>query len=186
MARDNIPSATAEELLRPKLAPIGLVELFFASGAFRMWTGFGEISWNGYTWYGAGTLGTISSIEETTETRAAGVELTLSGIGEDVLDIAHREVWQGAEARIYYAVFDDHNQFVGEPFQIRRGIMDQMTLTEGDKAEIRLQIEPRDIDLGRNKSRRYTAEDQRSAYPGDKGCDQVAALQEKEVVWNVG
>lgn len=184
MARTNIGAAPAAEFLKPKLAPIALVELAFDSGMFRMWTGLGDLQWGGYTWYGAGTLGTIGPIEETTENRAAGVELTLSGIGADVLEIAHREIWQGREARIYYAVLDDKNRLIGEPFQIRRGIMDVMTLDE-PAATIKLQIEPRDIDLGRNKSRRYTAEDQRGEFPGDKGCDQVASLQQKEIKLNL-
>lgn len=185
MARDGIGAQAGAEFLKKKLAPIGLVELHYDSGVFRMGTFLGRIAWDGNTWTGSGGLGRIGPIEETSESRAAGVELTLSGIGADVIKIAHREPWQGRRARIYYAVLDDANRFVGEPFQLRHGIMDVMTLTEGDKAEISLQIESRDIDQGRNKARRYTAEDQRAEYPDDAGCDQVPALQEKVIVWNV-
>lgn len=184
MSRDNIPAATAAELSRPQLAPIGLVDLDCASGHFRMWTGFGELQWRGYTWHGAGTLGAIGAMEETTETRAAGVELTLSGIPAEVLQIANGENWQGRDARIYYAVLDDQGRFVGEPFQIRRGLMDAMSLKDGAECAISLTIESRDIDLRRARIRRYTAEDQRAEHPGDAGMDGITAVQSWDGKWN--
>jgi hypothetical protein len=181
----TIPSGTDAALLAPQLAPIGLVQLAFGSGTVRFWTGVGDLSWGGYTWTGTGTLGKIGQMEETLESRAATLQLELSGIPPDVLAIALAEDWQGREARVYYGVLDDNRQFVGDPFQIRRGLMDQMTLTEGAEATITLAIESRDIDLGRANSRRYTAEDQRGEYPGDRGCDAVALLQSQEIVWNL-
>lgn len=180
----DIPSGTAEALLAPQLIPIGLVQLAFGSGTVRFWTGFGPIEWNGFTWTGTGTLGQIGQMEETPESRAAAVQLTLSGIPPEVLAIANAEDWQGREARIYYGVLDESRQFVGEPFQLRRGIMDQMTLVEGTEASIVLTIESPDIDLGRNKARHYTPEDQRAEYPGDRGCDAVALLQQWDGIWN--
>ena len=181
----TIAAETVEALQADRLMPIGLVELSFGSGTVRFWTGIGDFVWGGRIWSGVGTLGRIGTLEETTESRAAAVELQLSGIPAEVLAIANSEDWQGREARIYYAVLDDSRQLVGEPFQIRRGLIDLMTLTEGDEATITLAIESRDIDLGRNRARRYTAEDQRAEYPGDKGCDAVALLQERDIQWNL-
>lgn len=185
MTRD-IDAQAAAEFLKPLLCPIGLVELFFDSGTVRFWTGWGEIIWNEATWYGTGNLGGIGEIEETVETRATSVELSLSGIPAEVLAIANSEDYQGREAIIYYGVLNENNQFVGEPFQLRHGLMDVMTLIEGEQATLALTIESRDIDLGRVKVRRYTAEDQRSEYPGDAGCDSIAMLQEKNIIWNIG
>jgi hypothetical protein len=185
MTERAIPAGTDAALLSKKLAPIGLVQLGFGSGTVRLWTGFGNMSWGGFTWSGTGTLGQIGPMEETVESRAATVQLQLSGIPPDVLKIALAEDWQGRDARIYYGVLDDNRQWVGDPFQIRRGLMDLMTLTEGKEASIALAIESRDIDLGRAKIRRYTAEDQRAEYPGDKGCDAVALLQSWNGIWAV-
>jgi hypothetical protein len=183
MSRD-IPAST-DAVLGGNLEPIGLVELHFGSGTVRLWTGIGELSWNGHIWTGTGTLGRIGLMEETVETRAAGIELELSGVPGEILAIANGEDWQGREARVYYGVLNEAMEFIGQPFQIRRGLMDNMTLEEGQMATISLSIESRDIDLGRNRARRYTAEDQRGEYPGDKGCDAVALLQEKEITWNL-
>lgn len=181
MARD-VDDDTLDELSGEKLSPIGLVELEFDSGAFRVWTGIGDLEWDGETWTGVGDLGSISAIEETTEVRAVGVQLELSGIPSEVIAIANEQDWQGRPARIYYAVLQGRT-FVGEPFKMFQGLMDQMTLVEGDQAAIRIACESSQIDLERTRVRRYTAEDQRAEYAGDKGLDQVAALQEVEILW---
>lgn len=173
------------QLASSQLAPIGLVELSFESGTVRLWTGIGDLTWGGHNWTGTGTLGRIGAIEETSETRAATVELELSGIPADVLAIANGESWQGREARVYYGVLNGKRQLIGEPFTLRRGIMDLMSLEEGQSATIKLLIESRDIDLKRDKARRYTPEDQRGEFPGDAGCDQIAALQQIDIKWSL-
>ena len=173
----EIHEDTAEALAGETLAPVGLVELEFESGTMRLWDGIGTLTWNGNVFSGVGTLGQIGPVEETTENRAVGVALSLSGIPAEVLTIAHGEGWQQRAARIYYGVLDGRS-FVGEPIQVFAGLMDQMVLTEGEQAQIKLTLESDQIDLERTKARRYTAEDQRSEYAGDAGYDQVPSLQD--------
>lgn len=182
MARE-IPSGTDEATRAPSLAPIGLVELDFESGFVRTWTGLGDLQWNGVTWTGIGLLGKISTIEETQELRAVGIQLELSGIPPDVLAIANNEQWHGRPARVFFAVLDEHQALVGEPYQVFSGLMDQMSLIEGGEARITLACESRQIDLERTRARRYTTEDQRAEFPGDAGMDHVTSLQEQEIVW---
>lgn len=189
MARD-LDTATAAAVQGDTLAPIAMVALGFDSGAVRLWSGIGELSWDGHVWYGAGSLGRISPIEETAEIRAVGVQLELSGIpveaeaedGRTILEIANDEDWQGRSADIYYAVLDGRS-FVGQPAKLFGGLMDTMTLIEGSMATIIVSCESKQIDLERAKVRRYTAEDQRSEFPGDRGADAVAALQNVELRW---
>lgn len=185
MARDLHPD-TQEAMSGAKLFPILLVQLMFASGAFRMWTGIGDITWNAATWSGLGTLGAIGPVEETSELRSVGLDLELSGIPVEVIDIALADEWQSREATIYYAVLDEEGRFVGEPFELFSGLMDQMQSVEGSVSSIRLTCESDEIDLERTKVRRYTPEDQRAEYPGDKFCDAVAAVQEVDVKWGRG
>lgn len=182
MSRD-IPPGTDEATRAAALSPIGMVELDFASGFVRMWTGIGDLVWDGPVFTGSGSLGKISTIEETVELRAVGIQLELSGIPPEVLSIANNESWHGRQVRVYFGVLDDRRAFVGEPLQIFSGLMDQMVLVEGSESKITLTCESQQIDLERTKARRYTAEDQRSEYPGDAGMDSVTSLQELEIVW---
>lgn len=189
MARD-LNAATALAVQAETLAPIALVSLGFDSGVLRLWSGIGELEWDGEVWHGAGSLGSISAIEETAEIRAVGVVMELSGIpvdaevedGRTILEVANDESWQGRPAEIYYAVLSGRS-FVGTPVQLFGGMMDRMTLVEGSMATIRVACESKQIDLERAKVRRYTAEDQRSEFPGDRGADTVAALQDIELRW---
>lgn len=199
---------TGAEFEAPRLSPILLVKLLFDSGAFRVWTGWGTLLWGpgdaftdhtdfsdgtGWTdsitaeWYGIGDLGFVGEIEETTEVRAVGVEIGLSGIRTEVLDIALAENWQGRPGYIYLGVLDSSGQLVGEPLELLgEAQMDQMKLTEGMKAAISLTLESEMIDLERTRARRYTPEQQRSLFVGDAGLDQVSSLQDIEIRWGRG
>lgn len=199
---------TGAEFEAPRLSPILMVQLSFDSGNFRVWTGWGTLLWGegdaftdhtdfsdgtGWTdtitaeWYGVGDLGFVGEIEETTEVRAVGVEIGLSGIPTEVLDIALAENWQGRPGYIYLAVLDDQGQLIGEPLLLLgEAQMDQMKLTEGLKAAISLTLESEMIDLERTKARRFTPEQQKSQFPEDLGLDQVAALMGIEIKWGRG
>lgn len=134
-------------------------------------------------WYGAGNLGSIGAIGETTEIKAVGMELALSGIPTEVLDIALQEDWQNRPAYVYLGILDSQGQIDGEPALIFFGKMDRMAMVEGRETAITLSCESEMIDLERNRVRRYTPDDQRSVYESDAFCDAVAALQEVDVHW---
>ena len=51
----------------PVVAPVVLVELDFATGPFRVWTGLGPLDWAGKMFEGAASIGAISDVEETVE-----------------------------------------------------------------------------------------------------------------------
>lgn len=172
----DIHADTQTALAGEVLSPVGMVEILFDSGPFRVWTGIGELNWNG-VWTGAGYLGRIGTIAETSEIKAVSVELELSAIPAEMLEIANNEDWQNSPVTIYYGVLDVVS-FIGEPIQIFGGMVDQMVLTEGKEASITLTCESDQADLERTLARRYTHADQLAEYPGDLGFAQVAALQD--------
>lgn len=181
MSRDIHPD-TAVAVQGETLAPIAMVELEFASGTMRPWTGIGSLAWDGNTFTGIGTLGRIGNIEETIELRAVGVQLQLSGVPAEVLEMANEESWQSRPVRIYWAALQGRS-FIGEPRQIFGGLMDVMTLSDGSTPTVTLNCESNQIDLQRTRTRRWTAEDLRADHAGDKGLDMVSALQEKDILW---
>ena len=178
-----IDAAVESATLGQQLSPIALAEFDFTSGFVRVWSGVGNFTWNGAIWTGVGVLGRMSRIEETTELRSVSVEFELSGVPSDVLTIANGEGWQGRAAKVWFAALDDSMALVGEPLQVFSGLMDTMRLEEGKTATVSLTAESRLVDLERAPVRRYTAEDQRAEYPGDRGFDSVPMLQDMEVIW---
>jgi hypothetical protein len=192
----EMSTGASAALAGDEIIPVVLGKFEFGSGTVYLWTGsdVGPIEWDGHTWTGCGALASIGGIEETEESRAVGIELELTGIPLttlvdgieiDILAIANDEDWQQRPARLYFGILNTDFTWRVEPFQIRKGLMDVMQLDEGKTATIKLYLESQQVDLERAEVLRYTAETQRALYAGDKGCDQVAALQDKEVVWNL-
>ena len=177
----SFEAATLAALVRP----IVLVELAFASGSVRVWTGLGDLTWNGATWVGTGTFMGISPIEETAEVRAAGVTLTLSGIPSSLIALALAEPYQGRPCAIHFGALDTNTYaLIGTPFQIFKGRMDVMTIEEGpETATISVSAESRLVDLERARERRYDHQDQQLVAPGDRFFEYVPSIVNAEIKW---
>ncbi len=185
MSRDiTAPMVTASEaaVARPVLA----AELDFASGFVRANSSPYTIVIDGNTYLGVGTLGKISAVQEGSELQAYGITLTLSGIPGELVSIALNEYYQGRSCRVLLALLDDNHQVIASPTVLWSGRMDTMDIELGDTATISVTAESRLVDWERPRIRRYTSEDQRAAYPGDKGFEFVPQMQEKELVWGRG
>ncbi len=162
--------------------PIVLVDLDFASGPFRAWTGIGRIAWAGMIFEGVGAIGAIGTIEETLELRAVSLTLSLSPVPQEVLDIALAEQsFRLRRATLWGALLDPQGAFVADPFPLWAGLMDTMEVTDGANPAVTLTCESRLVDLERAEVRRYTDADQQGEYPGDRFFEYVPALQDAEI-----
>lgn len=164
--------------------PIIFVKAEFDSGDVLMWSGMGDLDWDGQTWVGTGQLLRVDAMEESVEMRAVGTTVTLSGIPSDLLSLALQEDYPGRALTVYLGAFNDDNEVISTPVVIFKGRMDIMTISEaGDSASIEVTVENRLIDFERPRERRYTSEDQKIDYPDDKGFEFVSTIQDKEIVW---
>lgn len=183
MARDltsQMQAAIAATLVRPAL---------FVTGTFRtspvyVWTGYGNIVWNGHTWTGIGTLGGISVIEEGSTVEARGVTLTLGGFEPTLLSEVMTEFQLKAPAAVYFGAFDDAGALIPDPVAAFVGTMDQPTVqVNGQTASIAINCENRLLDLQLASGRRLTNDDQQLDHPGDRGLEFVNAIQEMDIYW---
>ena len=166
----------------PVAAPVVLVELDFASGPFRAWTGLGQLHWAGKVFEGVGSIGAVGEVEETVELRAVRLTLALSPVPQEVVDIALAErSFRLRPARLWGALLDAEGAFVADPFPLWAGLMDTMQVVDGAEPRISLTCESRLVDLERAEVRRYTDADQQAEYPGDRFFEFVPALQEAEI-----
>ena len=67
-------------------------------------SGIGQLSWDSKIWYGAGNLGKVSTVEETTELKATGASFQLSGIPADLITKVSTAKIQGHKARCIWAL----------------------------------------------------------------------------------
>lgn len=176
----NMAALTTDSAVNPFI----LAEAEFASGTVRLWNGHGPLSWDGEQWLGGGTLLELSSVEETASTSAAGVKISLSGIPSDMLALALGEHYQGRRVRLWLGAMDDAGQIVADPIPLFAGRMDVMNIDEGaETSTIVMSAENQLIDLKRADDLRYTDAAQKALYPGDRGLEFVAALQDRELIW---
>lgn len=186
MARDltaGMLSAIAAGTVRPVL----FYEGAFASGTVRLWTGLGTVSWNSQSWVGAGSLLGMSSIQETTEVRAAGLTISLSGMPGTLISLALSNARQGADGLVYLGFLDSTGAIIADPALAFAGRLDVPEIVDaGETCTISISYESRLIDLERARERRYTQEDQRLDYPDDDGFNQVPGLQDAVILWGRG
>ncbi len=172
----------ASSATSPVAAPVVLVELDFASGPFRAWTGLGQLNWAGKVFEGVGSIGAVGEVEETVELRAVRLTLALSPVPQEVVDVALAErSFRLRPARLWGALLDAEGAFVADPFPLWAGLMDTMEVTDGAEPRVALTCESRLVDLERAEVRRYTDADQQAEYPGDRFFEYVPALQEAEI-----
>jgi hypothetical protein len=204
MSRD-LNTEFVDGLQQSVVYPFFAVDLNFESGPLYFWTGYGDLSINGVTYLGVGTLVNISAVEETTEIEAKGAVVTMTGIPSSFLSLALAEPYQGRECKIYFGLWlnnrtittqandtittEDLFEFATETdtrylTEIFSGELDQMNISEeGNTSTIAVTSENVLIKLERPVVRRFTNEDQKSRFPSDRGLEFVAGLQDKEVFW---
>ena len=187
MAR-TLTAAMQTEVAAKSLSPIVFIEADFDSGTMYLWNGVGPFSWNGQTWTGAGHILTISRVQETAKVRAAGMTFRIADLPVDHTDpnnivrLARRENYQDRPVKAWLGALDSANAVVVDPYQMFTGRMDQMRIVDnGATAEVTLTAENRLVALRRPNVRRRTHEDQQIDFPGDKGFEFVAQLQDREL-----
>lgn len=179
----GLTTAMKDALTARQVEPAILVELEFDSGTDRIWTGYGDLSWDGKTWNGAGELLGIRPFSETTDVTATQAQVTISGIPASWISLALSEDYQGRTGTLYLAAIDSSGNVISDPAEFA-GRMDQMQIEKsGETMLIRLSIESQLIDLRKPREFRYTDQDQQIDYPNDKGFEYVAGLQDKTLTW---
>ena len=175
-------AVTTDEIVRP----VYLVRMVFdtteVTNELNMWSGLGDLVYDGETYLG--DLLSISSVKETADISASGLNVMLAGVKSSLVAVAKNQDYQGRPLTLSFGAFNDLGDLVADPVVVFSGFMDTMTIAEtGDYSTISIAVENKLIAFERSKIRRYTAEDQKIDHPTDKGFEFVSNIGEKEIVW---
>lgn len=180
-------TAFANALAEQNLQPVILFEGQFATGMVRIWSGLGDLAWDGKLWAGAGALLGMGAIDETREVVAGGTTLSLSGVPLELVQVAIDEARQGMPGRIWIGLMSETGALIADPVQAFSGRLDVPEISEDANAcTITISYESRLIDLTVPRTWRYTHESQQVLYPGDLGFEYVTAIQDREITWGRG
>lgn len=165
-------------------SPVIFYEGEFSSDVINLWSGIGTKSWDGKDWVGVGGLASVSSIQETTEIKADGIQVSLTGIPTENMSLVLSEQFSGAYGKVWLGFIEDNGDIVTDPALAFYGRMDVPTIADdGNTLSISIAYENRLKDLERPRELRYTHDSQQSIFAGDLGFEYVPSLQEWNGVW---
>jgi len=181
MSRDLTSNVKTASLAAAKNIAV-LMEADFDSGSINLFGGYGSMTISGRTYTGSADLIHIDPAQETAEVQANNATIQLSGIQSADIAIALGENYQGRPCRLKLAFFDSSNNLIADPVTMFAGRMDVMTVND-DPANplITMTAENEFIRMMAARHRNRTNEDQQIDYPGDKGLEFVAAMQNKTI-----
>jgi hypothetical protein len=181
----NITSGIITAIQAQNLRVALFVEATFATGPVYIWNGIGNYTWNSHTWTGVGTLGSVSTVEESSSVEAKGITISLSGIDPTLLSDVMDDLNQGLAVLVWLGLFDDTGTtLIPNPILSFAGTMDQPTITVGgETATISINCESRLSEMNTPAERRLTNEDQQMDHPGDRGLEFVGQIQQVTIYW---
>lgn len=183
MARD-LPSGMSAAIAAGTVQVAVFCEMEWPSATVRAWTGVGPFVWGGNTFTGVGDVGGITPAQESTDGRANGITLTLSGIPTDIVAATVGEYYQGRSANIWFGLLNSAGTALVSttPYNHFGGRMDVGSYqADGRTATISITVENRMVILQQANGRRRTHEDQQLDYPGDLGFEYVVSSNKEQI-----
>lgn len=180
----NLTANMVTEVTADSLRPILLAKAEFDSSDLNLWSGIGDLDYNGDTYTGAGYLLSFTQVTETQEIEAKGIAAELSGVPSSIISLALSEEYQERPITIWFAALNSSGALIADPYKLFSGRMDVMEIQESaETATIIVKAESNLIALKRAKERRYTKDDQQLDSPSDTFFDYVPELQDLEINW---
>jgi len=182
--RQGIDTAITSRLGADEQTIFFAVKAEFDTDDIRIWSGTDDITINSETYTGAGSLVSISGVEEDLEMKSSGLTIAISGMDATVLDYALTESYQNRPITLYMGFqMGGSNESAGE-ITLFKGRMTALSINDTpDGATISIDCENRLVDLDRPSNLRYTIESQQFLHNGDTGFNRVQGLQDKQIAW---
>jgi len=171
------------ELQANPTRPVFLYEGQFAAGFLRLWTGLGDLSFDGNTYFGNGWLENVSGGAEMDDGSAQELTVSLAGIPQEVVSTL-LNAQQGLSGKVWIGAIDSTGALVTSPFLLFIGKLDVPTLDDSASApKATISYESRLVDMDRSREFRFTSESQKIFYPSDKGFEFVRKAAKWDGFW---
>lgn len=165
--------------------PLALLTLIeHPSGDAYFWTGVGSLDWNGFTWTGAGTLGTVTPVKHTNDLAIQEITFSLTGADPAIVASLDDNV-RNLSGIVWLACLDEHGKVVADPYQLLDSQLDYQSSSIDDSGVATISITARSgfYTLDRALDAVWSSADQKGTYPTDSGMDMISLLQNQDVLW---
>lgn len=183
----NIHAATATALAQPvvRLAMMARIE-FRGGGQFAFNTLLKPITWQGVTYIGAGAIGSISQINETSDSTPGNYSITLSALDATLVAGLNRADYLNHKVTTWLLVLDASHDVIGEPVHWWSGLTDKITISMGRSATVDISVRDRRAIWQNPQTQLWTDAAQKRRDPTDNGFKVVASLDGLEIEWPKG
>jgi len=182
----DITAAFISELSASNVNIAYFFEGEFQSSTLRIWSGFGDITWDSKLWYGNGWFQGLGGVGESYDIKATNMEIQLAGVPSSVISLVLNETSQNRVGKIWLGFLDNSGAVIADPYLAFDGKYDSAEIDDGsDGASVTLTYETELIELEKAEERRYTDVGQKGIYPTDKGLEYVTAMADWEGFWGV-
>lgn len=189
MAR-SISSDFNTQITSNSFRPFFAVKIGYDSNPLRLWTGYHDITISSETYTGSGDLISFSTISESADIKASGLQVILTGLDSSILSAGISETEQNIPCEFYFGVLtttDNATAIVETPYKLFEGFLDVCNIdNNGEEVNVEFRFENKMISLEKPIDKRYTDQDQKNLFPNDKGLEFVASIQNKSIVWGGG
>jgi hypothetical protein len=176
-------SANQDAAALPRASIFLAVDFDFPSGRIRLWTGWGDITINGNTFTGVGTLGEVSATPDRSQLVAERKSYKLSGVDPSLVPESDIDDCFGRSVIEYFGFLTESGQLVATPEINWEGRIDGINRLDSAEPYIQVQAENRMVLLDRPNGWRYTHEHQQQFFAGDDGLKLIPSTITAEITW---
>jgi hypothetical protein len=177
----DLTASVATDVQAATIRPCIFYEGTFAGTPLRLWTGFGDKTWNGQTWTGNGLTVSIDLGGETSDLEAQSWAVVITGVPTAQLNVAlvDARTSRNQTGTLWLGTMNSSGALTADPYQLQGGRFSQPVVDDaGDSCTIRLVYDNELAWLGAPNERHYTTADQQDVYASDRGFDMVPSLQD--------
>lgn len=180
----TLDAAISTAVVQPTVRGIYYVALYFDTGIAAWHSGFGDKTFNGVTYKGAGELSNISVVKEETGLKAAGMSVGVAGIKQEIVALLIGQPYINRKAYVYFMPLDEMDiQVCDEPYLLFKGTMDSISGNLGANAMFSVTLKSRFADWQRPRKVLYTDVQQQQIHHGDLGMEFIAQISQKKIIW---
>ena len=182
--RQGLDASIVNRLGADEQAIFFAVKAEFDTDDILVWSGTDDLIISSETYTGAGSLLTVSTVEENLELKSNGLSIALSGMDSTIVTYAITENYQNRPITVFMGYVMGGTNEVAGTLTLFKGRMTSLVVNDTpDGATVTIDAENRLIDLDRPSNFRYTKESQNFLHSGDTGFNRVASLQDKQIIW---
>lgn len=142
-----------------------------------------SVDWGGDTYLGAGKLGTVDAVRDTTG-EISGLKFALSGVRPEDIGLVLTESARGKRARLWLGLADADNRQIAEALLLFDGMLDQLPISmQPPSAQIGATAVHMGALLQRPHAFIYSDADQQRAAPGDTSGRFLVSQSQHQDIW---